>query len=283
MRLVGVLGIAQPGYQIAPFFPALSRTKVAAKIAYLQSTGPPPLVETVVAGTEWLAVAWLVGGVAQRQASWLIGLLLLVPARLFLEGRTVSMAELAGGALAVMTWQLVSSRAPSRTRIVTGALLAGLVLNGLRPFHFADTPSTFLWIPFSGSLMAEREFGLPELLRKTFVYGASIRLLQECGIRPVVSTVAVAAMLGAIEVAQIHLPGRTAEITDPLLAFGVAYALSLVAPARGRTPARRTTAGGCRRTATRFNGRSCGPAPRADWHTSQPAARSPPRLRGWRG
>jgi glycopeptide antibiotics resistance protein len=222
------------GYEIVPLFPALSRTKVAAKIAYLKSTASLSLVATTVAWTEWLAVAWLLGGVVKPQQPWLLALLLLMPARLFLEGRMVSMAELIGGALAVATWSLALRRPTGRTRIVAASLLAGILLSGLRPFHFADTPSAFSWVPFSGALLAEREFGLPELLRKTFVYGTSIWLLEGCGIALVASAFAVATMLGAIEAVQVYLPGRTAEITDPVLALGVAYALSLATRARGR-------------------------------------------------
>jgi VanZ family protein len=37
----------------------------------------------------------------------------------------------------------------------------------------------------------------------------------------------VALLLGAIEVIQIHLPGRVAEITDPLLALILAVILGL--------------------------------------------------------
>jgi VanZ family protein len=41
------------------------------------------------------------------------------------------------------------------------------------------------------------------------------------------AAVAVGLLLGAIEVVQIHLPGRVAEITDPLLAMILAVILGL--------------------------------------------------------
>jgi hypothetical protein len=41
------------------------------------------------------------------------------------------------------------------------------------------------------------------------------------------AAVAVALLLSAIEVIQIHLPGRVAEITDPLLALLLAMVLGL--------------------------------------------------------
>ena len=42
------------------------------------------------------------------------------------------------------------------------------------------------------------------------------------------AAIAVAVLLGAIEMIQIHLPGRVAEITDPVLALLLATALGLL-------------------------------------------------------
>jgi len=64
-------------------------------------------------------------------------------------------------------------------------------------------------------------------LRKCFWYGSAIWLLRAAGWRLARAAVAVALLLGAIEGIQIHLPGRVAEITDPLLALILAVTLGL--------------------------------------------------------
>jgi VanZ family protein len=64
-------------------------------------------------------------------------------------------------------------------------------------------------------------------LRKCFWYGSAIWLLRATGWRLARAAVALALLLGAIEVIQIHLPGRVAEITDPLLALILAATLGL--------------------------------------------------------
>jgi VanZ family protein len=64
-------------------------------------------------------------------------------------------------------------------------------------------------------------------LRKCFWYGSAIWLLRAAGWRLARAAVAVALLLGAIEVIQIHLPGRVAGITDPLLALILAVTLGL--------------------------------------------------------
>ena len=59
-------------------------------------------------------------------------------------------------------------------------------------------------------------------------YGSTIWLLRTLGWRLTTAAVAVALLLAAIEVVQIHLPGRVAEITDPVLALILAATLGLL-------------------------------------------------------
>ncbi|HVB55836.1 MAG TPA: hypothetical protein VNE63_05295 [Candidatus Acidoferrales bacterium] len=60
-----------------------------------------------------------------------------------------------------------------------------------------------------------------------FWYRSAAWLLRAAGWRLARPAVAVALLLGAIEVIQIHLPGSVAEITDPLLALILAVTLEL--------------------------------------------------------
>jgi hypothetical protein len=55
--------------------------------------------------------------------------------------------------------------------------------------------------------------------------GLAIRFLRASGWRVARAAVAVAVVVGAVEVIQIHLPGSVAEITDPLLALILAVTL----------------------------------------------------------
>jgi VanZ family protein len=52
--------------------------------------------------------------------------------------------------------------------------------------------------------------------------------LRAAGWRLARAAIAVAVLLSAIEVIQVHLPGRVAEITDPLLALLLAMTLGLL-------------------------------------------------------
>jgi len=131
-----------------------------------------------------------------------------------------------GAVLAYICWHFLS-RAQKRTAVVTGLMVSLLILSGLVPFQWSSAANPFSWIPFHGFLEADREFGVLIFLRKCFWYGSAVWLLRASGWRLARAAVAVALLLGAIEVIQIHLPGRVAEITDPMLALILAPILGL--------------------------------------------------------
>jgi hypothetical protein len=74
-------------------------------------------------------------------------------------------------------------------------------------------------VAFGGFLRAPWDFGLLTLLQKFFWYGSAVWLLRAAGWRLARAVIVLAVLLGAIEVIQIYLPRRVAEITDPLLAY----------------------------------------------------------------
>jgi hypothetical protein len=117
---------------------------------------------------------------------------------------------------------------PKRTAVVSGLLVSLLIVRGLAPYHWSRIANPFSWVPFGGFLRAEWDFGLLTLLQKSFWYGSALWLLRAAGWRLAHAAIAVAVLLGAIEVIQIHLPGRVAEITDPFLALLLAMTLGLL-------------------------------------------------------
>ena len=72
------------------------------------------------------------------------------------------------------------------------------------------------------------------MLGKVCYYASAIWLLRAAGMRLLHSVTIVAAILAAIEIAQIHLPGRTAETTDPLLAILMGFVLLILSRETGR-------------------------------------------------
>jgi hypothetical protein len=56
-------------------------------------------------------------------------------------------------------------------------------------------------------------------LRKCFWYGSVVWLLRAAGWRLWVAAFAITLLLCVIEISHLHIVGRTAETTDPLLAL----------------------------------------------------------------
>ena len=217
------------GYQTFPLFPVLSVTRVAQKFGlFFADVSVTPLA-TFTYFVEWLVVAQLLETVlgAERRRRFFPLLLLVLPAKLMVAGRTVTWSECTGAVLAFICSYVLSGF--QRRAAVVGILIVSmLILGGLAPYHWSSVGNPFSWIPFSGFLETDQEFGLLSFLRKCFWYGSAIWILRSVGWRLARAAVAVAMLLGAIEVVQIYLPGRVAEITDPLLALIMASILGLV-------------------------------------------------------
>jgi len=229
-------------YQTFPLFPVLSLTRLAVKFRdrFLEASISP--LQTFIYLVEWLVVAQLLENVlgAERTRRLFPFLLLVIPAKLMVAGRTFTWSEVAGGVLACICSYFLNGY-QRRIGVVGVLIVSMLVLGGLAPYHWSSVANPFSWVPFSGFLQTDQEFGLLIFLRKCFWYGSAIWILRAAGLRLARAAVAVALILWAIEVAQIHLPGRVAEITDPLLALILALILGLserLQNLRSKSPAR---------------------------------------------
>jgi VanZ family protein len=216
-------------YQAFPLFPALSRTRLAEKFRDLFAQLSVSPLETFTYFVEWLVVAQLLESVlgAERTRRLFPLLLLVLPAKLLIVGRTVTWSELAGAVLAYICSYFLSGY-QWRTALVSGLIVSLLILRGLAPYHWSAIANPFSWIPFSGFLASDPESGMLTFFRKCFWYGSAVWLLRAVGWRLTRAAIAVALLLGTIETIQIHLPGRVAEITDPLLALILATTVALL-------------------------------------------------------
>jgi len=216
-------------YQVFPMYPALSRTRLFEKLHVLFGSVSLSPVDTFTYCVEWLVVAQLLSNAlgSERTRRLLPILLLLLPAKLFITGRTFTLSELAGAVLACICSYFLGEHR-WRVALVASLMVFMLILRGLAPYHWSSSANTFSWIPFSGFLDADPEFGTLTFLQKSFWYGSAVWLLHAAGWRLTAAALTVALLLGTIEVIQIHLPGRVSEITDPLLALILAATLGLL-------------------------------------------------------
>lgn len=205
------------GFETIPLFPLMFR--IFPKIQALRAA-PFSVLEALASFTAWLIVARLLEAIYDPKLGWRLVLLLslLVPAKLFIAHRTPTVAEVAGLLVALLLWRTVLARLALRTATLAGLASVVLIVQGLSPFHFTAR-NVFSWLPFVPLINAPWEHGLVTLCQKSFWYGAAVWLLWDagCGLRK--ATAIIAALLAAIEILQLRLPGRSPEITDPVLAI----------------------------------------------------------------
>jgi VanZ family protein len=215
-------------YQVFPLFPSLSRTHLAGQISMLLSDSFNP-IDFFGALVGWLAAARLLESLlcARKVPLAMLILLAAVPFRMIVATRNLTLSEAMGAAAAWLVWYFWLARLPQRTYILATAFFVFLVVEALAPFHLDASPKPFSWIPFAAALSADWIPVLTTVLLKGFWYGAMIWLGREAWGSFLPVTIALTAVLAATETAQRWLPGRTPEITDPIMAVLLAAVLWL--------------------------------------------------------
>ena len=208
-------------YLCYPF--VLTTSSLAAKSGAFLRSNPFTLIPFISAFASWFAAGLLFSEAGFRDVRrWLIASLAFIPAQLFLIGRQPQLAQAIGAFAGVAAFLSMSS---IRTRLASVALLAALFVRGCAPFHFQPVASRFLWIPFAGSLGADWQSATLTLLEKLFYYSVTIWSARAAGFPLRIAATLVAAVLLAIEILQMYLPGRSPEITDPILALLIGFGL----------------------------------------------------------
>ncbi len=214
------------GYQLFPGLPAFSPSTVRLHLTNLAGSFSGKDFAENAGG--WLAVSALLSRLAPHRIWAALALALLaIPAKLFIASRTMTLSELTGAVLGIGAWILIRNR--TRPMLAAGLVaVAALVVAGLLPLAGATSPHPFHWIPFLPLLESPWESAFVILLRKGFLYGSGIWLLNENGRGWTQSSILIAIPLACIEAIQIYLPGRTPEITDPILALLLGGVLMLL-------------------------------------------------------
>jgi VanZ family protein len=216
--------------ELAPFFPDYSPYRVWHKGMALLAVNEFSVGAFLASLVEWLAVARLVE--TATAPPWVsriyLMVLALIPAKILIIGRTTNRMELAGAALAYFIWRYGLQRSGWRSRSLAVLFTMLIVLRGLSPFHFINEATPFSWIPFRALLQTGRMAAFSIFFGKLFACGTLVWLLRDSGWRMRYAAAGAAAILAVIEAAQMYLPDRVPEVTDPLLALIVASVLTVV-------------------------------------------------------
>lgn len=221
-RVPALLLTAWLGYRLYPYVPTINLHKYwhALKPALLYPHLTPDTLFRQVA--IWLAVCVMIEKIAGvRRAGALIARFagFLIFASILIISTHVTLAQIAGVAIAFAVWRLLPS---FPARVTAAAVLMGgnIVLFRLEPFVFSATPGPYSWMPFLSFMQGSIDVDVQSFFEKFFLYGALIWLLSEGGLATRLSTLAVSAMVMLASFVQVFIPGRSAEITDAILALG---------------------------------------------------------------
>lgn len=225
-----LLLLAWLGYRLYPYIPSLDLQAIRNSVKPLLLA---PLLDPVRSAR--LAVCWLVFAcllqqvVGPRAARMLVPAMLIgVPASaVLIVERSVTLPDVIGAGAALLGWLALRTRLEQRATLLAlaGLMLAAIVAERLEPFDFGPSSSAFGWIPFRSLFSGDWGAGVQSMLDKAFRYGSLIWLATRGGLGlPVAAGGTVVVLLGT-SVMQTAMPGRSAEITDAVLALGMAAIL----------------------------------------------------------
>ncbi|MGD9833405.1 MAG: VanZ family protein [Piscinibacter sp.] len=228
-----------------PLLPTIDwqHIKDALKPLLLQPTWQ---VGSFVEAALWVvAAARLLAG-TRRAGLWLTLLAgAALAGKLFVVDHALTLSRVSGVGFGLLVVLALRRLDPARSALwVVGAALLWLTVDELRPFEITEVAGEFHAIPFVSLLIGSMGANALSLLELGAWLGVVFVLAAEWRGRPVPLAAALSVWLLLLELLQVWLPGRVADITPALLPwFWVAllYSLGLV-PARVSRLRRRSSA-----------------------------------------
>ncbi len=180
----------------------------------------------------WLVAAHLLeAATARRRARLLVPAVLVgtLGAGVFIADRAFALADVLAVGAALLGWAALRARARLEP-VLLALLLAVVVADRLAPFAFGPAGRPFGWVPFLSVVRGNLGVGLQSMLEKAFLYGGLLWLLVRRGLPLPLAAAMEVGLLFATSLAQTRIPGRSAEITDTVLAAGIAVVFALLRP-----------------------------------------------------
>lgn len=205
-----------------PFVPVFGSSVLVAKARLFLASDPFSMSTFASSFAAWYVAGYLLTRVGVRQPmAWLMLSLGMIPAQTFVLFRQPVWSDVLGAVCGVIAFSVTKIRHRALAAII---VLTVIVLRGLTPFHWKGNPVAFSWLPFASLIESSWRSGALNLLEKMYYTSAALWTLCFAGMRLRLAIVVVSALMFGIEAAQTMLPGRTPDMTDPVLAvlMGVA-------------------------------------------------------------
>jgi VanZ family protein len=217
-----LLLVALLGYRLFPFVPVIDLHKYwrALKPVLLHpSFAPWPIFHYF---TLWLTVCYLIAAIVGQRfvaAAVFLFAAFVFSAKIAIVNLAVTMPEIVGMLSALVVWFALLNRSRASAPVIAVLLCAMIVAFRLAPFAFDAAARPFGWVPFRSFLEGSLDVNIVSFLEKFFLYGSLIWIGCKAGLRIWMATGATVSLLLATSLAETHLPGRSAEITDAAMAL----------------------------------------------------------------
>jgi VanZ family protein len=222
-----MLVFCRAAWLVFPMFPIYGHHELVRKLLVFAHSPVFAPVAILSAAALWYVTGLLLIAAGIRHAPQLVALsILAIPAQFVIVDRQPVIGDLLGAILgfALFAWR---SHSKPVTKTEAWSFVAVIVIRGLAPFQFTPVSAPFTWTPFGGMLAADWQFGVLVMLEKIFWYTTAVWMLASV-MRLRCAIGAVTVVLAAIELAQMRLPGRVAESTDPILAILMGFVLFIL-------------------------------------------------------
>ena len=230
-RVPALLLTAWAGYRLFPYVPTTDLHKywdtLKPVILHPSLTGYDLFRYTAI----WLTIGALIEAISGPKRVWLlfplfVGVVLV--AKVMMVDTTLTTAEIAGAGLAFCVLGVLAFHARLRVALIALLFFGYVIAERLEPFHFGGTAGAFSWVPFLSFMSSSPEIGVLSFFQKFFLFGSSIWLIAQAGLRLGSSMVVVAAILFITSYAEAYLPNRSAEITDTVMALIIGAIFALI-------------------------------------------------------
>lgn len=221
-------------YRLFPYVPTLDLHAYWRALKPVVLAPQPAAFDSARYLVIWLVVALMLADLTgTRRSRWLIAVAVLAvaAAKIGITHNHLSASELIALPCVVLVWQALASASRRRACGVLALLLALIVLGErLLPFDWQSSGHGFGWIPFYSVLHGSMATNTQALAEKLFLYTSLVWLLRGLGLRYTAAGAFVAVGLFLASLLETHLPGRSAEITDAVIAIVATRVLASLAP-----------------------------------------------------
>jgi VanZ family protein len=227
----GLILVCWLGYRLFPYAPVIDLHKYWHAIRPLLVAPELPPLNLYRHTVIWLVLALLLDELfdtAWKGIVFPLSVALLLCSRIVIVDAILSPAEVLGAALAVLCWFGFLARLPARKSVLFVLFVILVILQALEPFHFSSSARPFTWVPFQGFLHGSIALNAQSFLEKTFLYGSLVWLAVRAGWSWNTAVPVCGALVFALRLSQVYIPGRSAEITDVIILLMMSGVIGLL-------------------------------------------------------